>query len=153
MTVVLLLVRDQVPRLRAYARFSADVAAGRQVRHLGRALDDMVARIDETRRQEAEQAEFVDTLQVTASEEEAHELVQRHLQRSLPDSAVVVLKRNNSGPSSGRTTTPPEQMRERRHPQADGGTGEPVAHPARGRDARPRPLQADQRPLRARQGG
>ena len=33
---------------------------------------------------------------VTASEEEAHELVQRHLQRSLPGSAVVVLKRNNS---------------------------------------------------------
>ena len=54
----------------------------------------------------AEQAEFVDTLQVTASEEEAHELAQRHLQRSLPGSAVVVLKRNNSGPSPGRTTTP-----------------------------------------------
>ena len=52
LTVVLLLVRDLVPRLRAYAAFAADVAAGRQVRrldprgadelaHLGRALDDM----------------------------------------------------------------------------------------------------------------
>ena len=107
LTVVLLLVRDLVPRLRAYAAFAADVAAGRQVRrldprgadeltHLGRALEDMVARTDATRRQEADQAEFVDTLQVTAGEDEAHELVRRHLQRSLPGSDVVVLKRNNS---------------------------------------------------------
>jgi len=66
-TVVLLLVRDLVPQLRAYAAFAADVAAGRQVRrldprgadeltHLGRALDDMVARTDATRRQEADRA-------------------------------------------------------------------------------------------------
>ena len=34
LTVVLLLVRDLVPRLRSYAAFAADVAAGRQVRSL-----------------------------------------------------------------------------------------------------------------------
>jgi hypothetical protein len=106
-TVVLLLVRNLVPRLRSYARFATDVAAGRRVgrldprgsdelARLGRALDEMVSQTEETRRQEADQVEFADTLQVTASEEEAHELVQRHLQRSLPGSAVVVLKRNNS---------------------------------------------------------
>lgn len=107
LTVVLLLVRNLVPRLRAYAGFAGDVAAGRPVRsihprgadelaHLGRSLEDMVARTAAARRREGEQAEFVDTLQVTASEDEAHELVQRHLERSLPGSAVVVLKRNNS---------------------------------------------------------
>jgi diguanylate cyclase (GGDEF)-like protein len=107
MTVVLLLVRNLVPRLRLYARFATDVAAGRPVgrldprgsdelAQLGRALDEMVIQTEATRRQETDQVEFADTLQVTASEEEAHELVQRHLQRSLPGSAVVVLKRNNS---------------------------------------------------------
>ncbi len=106
-TVVLLLVRNLVPRLRSYARFATDVAAGRRVGRLdprgsdelallGRALDEMVSQTEATRRQEADQVEFVDTLQVTVSEEEAHELVQRHLQRSLPGSVVVVLKRNNS---------------------------------------------------------
>jgi diguanylate cyclase (GGDEF)-like protein len=107
LTVVLLLVRDLVPRLRSYARFAADIAAGRRVgslmprgsdelAHLGRALDDMVSRTATARQREAEQVEFTDTLQVTASEEEAHELVQRHLERSLPGSAVAVLQRNNS---------------------------------------------------------
>lgn len=106
-TAVLLLVRDLVPRLRSYAAFAGAVAAGRRVdrlnprgtdelAHLGHALDDMVARTEEARLREQEQAEFVDTLQVTPSEEEAHELVQRHLQRSLPGSTVVVLTRNNS---------------------------------------------------------
>ena len=33
---------------------------------------------------------------MTASEDEAHELVRRHLRRSLPGSDVLVLKRNNS---------------------------------------------------------
>jgi hypothetical protein len=75
-------------------RVSKDL--GDELAHLGRALDDMVVRTEAARRQEQDQAEFVDTLQVTAGEEEAHELVQRHLQRSLPGSAVVVLTRNNS---------------------------------------------------------
>jgi methyl-accepting chemotaxis protein len=77
LTVVLLLVRNLVPRLRAYAGFAADVAAGRRVgsldprgsdelSQLGRALDDMVVRTGAVRRREREQAEFVDTLQVTA---------------------------------------------------------------------------------------
>lgn len=107
LTVVLLLVRDLVPRLRAYAGFATAVAAGRRVEsleprgadelaHLGRALDAMVTSAGAARRQEREQAEFVDILQVTAGEKEAHELLQRHLQRTLPGSSVAVLKRNNS---------------------------------------------------------
>ncbi len=43
-----------------------------------------------------EQAEFVDILQIANDEEEAHQLLQRHLERTLPATAVVVLNRNNS---------------------------------------------------------
>jgi diguanylate cyclase (GGDEF)-like protein len=42
------------------------------------------------------QREFSETLQVTESEAEAHMLVQRHLERSLSGSRIVVLNRNNS---------------------------------------------------------
>jgi diguanylate cyclase (GGDEF)-like protein len=44
----------------------------------------------------ATQREFAETLQVTESEAEAHELVKRHLERSLDASRIVVLNRNNS---------------------------------------------------------
>jgi diguanylate cyclase (GGDEF)-like protein len=44
----------------------------------------------------ASQREFAETLQVTESESEAHALVKRHLERSLPGSEIVVLNRNNS---------------------------------------------------------
>ncbi len=43
-----------------------------------------------------EQVEFADTLQLTASEEDAHGLLQRRLSRVVRDSAVTVLNRNNS---------------------------------------------------------
>jgi diguanylate cyclase (GGDEF)-like protein len=43
-----------------------------------------------------DQAEFADTLQLANGEDEAHQLLQRHLERTLPDTAAVVLNRNNS---------------------------------------------------------
>ena len=43
-----------------------------------------------------DQAEFADTLQLASDEDEAHLLLQRHLQRTLAASGVVVLNRNNS---------------------------------------------------------
>jgi diguanylate cyclase (GGDEF)-like protein len=43
-----------------------------------------------------DQAEFADTLQVANDEDEAHQLLQRHLERTLPATAAVVLNRNNS---------------------------------------------------------
>ena len=43
-----------------------------------------------------DQAEFADTLQLANGEEEAHQLLQRHLERTLPATAAVVLNRNNS---------------------------------------------------------
>jgi diguanylate cyclase (GGDEF)-like protein len=42
------------------------------------------------------QREFAEILQVTETESEAHALVKRHLERTLPGSDVVVLNRNNS---------------------------------------------------------
>ena len=44
----------------------------------------------------ATQREFAEILQVTESEAEAHGIVKRHLERSLPGADVVVLSRNNS---------------------------------------------------------
>jgi diguanylate cyclase (GGDEF)-like protein len=116
--IVLALIRNMVPRIRRYSQFAADVAAGRpttalrprgqdELAELGTALNDMVVKREVARQAEqalhervalAEQAqaEFVDTLQVTRSEDEAQELLQRHLQRSLPSSSVAVLRINNS---------------------------------------------------------
>jgi diguanylate cyclase (GGDEF)-like protein len=48
------------------------------------------------RRYAAEQQEFTEALQMTGSEEEANELLERHLERSLPGSDALVLRRNNS---------------------------------------------------------
>jgi diguanylate cyclase (GGDEF)-like protein len=44
----------------------------------------------------ASQREFSEILQITETEAEAHALVKRHLERTLPGSDVVVLNRNNS---------------------------------------------------------
>lgn len=107
LVVVLLLVRNLVPRIRGYSAFATGIAEGRppgaleprgsdELADLGRALNNMVARSAELSSHEEGQAEFADTLQVTATEEEAHELVQRHIERSLPGSEAIVLKRNNS---------------------------------------------------------
>jgi diguanylate cyclase (GGDEF)-like protein len=43
-----------------------------------------------------DQAEFADTLQVANDEDEAHQLLQRHLERTLTATTAVVLNRNNS---------------------------------------------------------
>jgi diguanylate cyclase (GGDEF)-like protein len=42
------------------------------------------------------QTEFTDMLQMANGEAEAHQLLQRHLERALPATAAVVLNRNNS---------------------------------------------------------
>ena len=45
---------------------------------------------------EQDQVEFAETLQIAGDEEEAHQLLQRHLERSLVGSTAVILNRNNS---------------------------------------------------------
>ena len=43
-----------------------------------------------------DQMEFADTLQLAETEDEAHSLLKRHLERTLADGTVTVLNRNNS---------------------------------------------------------
>ena len=107
LAMVTVLVRHLVPRIRGYSRFATEVASGRptevlapsggdELTELGYALNAMVAQRELQARAEAAQAEFVETLQVADTEDEAHDLVKRHLERSVPGSSVVVLRRNNS---------------------------------------------------------
>jgi diguanylate cyclase (GGDEF)-like protein len=104
---VLLLTRNVMPRVRRYSQFAAAVADGDltgrlgsrgsdELAALGRALDEMVEHraIDASQREA--QDEFVETLQVTDTEALAHDLLRRQVQRSIPESTVVVLNRNNA---------------------------------------------------------
>ena len=113
--MVLWLVRTVVPRTRSYSRFAARVSegdvAGRldpkgadELADLGRTLDVMVERHEAERSYQAAQQDFVDALQLTASEREAHGLLKRHVERTVSDSLVVVLNRNNSDDRLEATT-------------------------------------------------
>jgi len=118
--MVLWLVRSVVPRARDYSRFAARVAIGEvgerlvpsgsdELADLGRTLDEMVSRQEVERGYQATQHEFVDAMQVTESEDEAHQLLKRHLERSVSDSLVTVLNRNNSDDRlEARTPLPSE---------------------------------------------
>ena len=90
LAMVAALVRQLVPRIRSYSRFAAEVASGRptdvlaprggdELSELGHALNAMVAQREVQAQVEAAQADFVDTLQVAETEDEAHDLVKRHL--------------------------------------------------------------------------
>ncbi len=107
LVVTLSLSRNLLPRIRQYSSFATDVAADRptvplvprshdELTVLGSALNDMVDQRTTASLEQRWQTEFVETLQVTNGEEEAHELIQRHLARSIEASEVLVLKRNNS---------------------------------------------------------
>jgi diguanylate cyclase (GGDEF)-like protein len=104
---VLLLTRNVVLRVRRYSQFAARVAKGDlsqrlatrgsdELATLGRALDELVEHraLDATHR--SAQDEFVETLQVTDSEDIAHDLLRRQIERSISGSSAVVLNRNNS---------------------------------------------------------
>jgi diguanylate cyclase (GGDEF)-like protein len=104
---LLWLIRDIVPRTREYSRFAAQVVSGSatepvdtrgsdELSSLGQTLNAMVARRAEERTYAETQNEFVDAMQLTESEGEAHGLLKRHLERSIPHSEAVVLNRNNS---------------------------------------------------------
>lgn len=54
------------------------------------------------------QVEFAETLQLAENEDEAHQLLQRHLQRSIVDSRATILNRNNSADRLEAMTPLPE---------------------------------------------
>jgi diguanylate cyclase (GGDEF)-like protein len=118
--------REQNDRLRDLIQRQADEAYGAGLRRtvaliilLSAAFATMAgALLARLRRQERErqdadqryhstQREFAEILQVTETESEAHALVKRHLERSLPGSEVVVLNRNNSQNRLEATTPVP----------------------------------------------
>ncbi len=105
--MVLWLIRSVLPRTLSYVRFAADIADGEdtdvldvrgndELGDLGRTLRDMARRRHSERLYEQTQLEFTNTLQVTADEEEAHDLLKFHVERSLQKVNVTVLNRNNS---------------------------------------------------------
>jgi diguanylate cyclase (GGDEF)-like protein len=107
LSTVLWLIRDIVPRTRSYSRFAAGVASGAasepiqsrgsdELAELGESLNEMVAQREAERVYGETQLEFADAMQVTESEQEAHGLLKRHLERTIPDSTALVLNRNNS---------------------------------------------------------
>ena len=105
--VILWLVRGILPRTLAYSRFAERIAEGDyanqpevkgrdEIGLLGRTLSAMATRQAAAHEYETTQIEFSENLQMTENEREAHELVKRHLERSIPGSDVTVLNRNNS---------------------------------------------------------
>lgn len=61
-----------------------------------------------------DQAEFADTLQIAGDEDEAHQLLQRHLERTLTATTVVVLNRNTARTGWRRSRRCPVVRRWRR---------------------------------------
>ena len=117
-TVLALLVRAVVPRIRRYSAFASRVADGQaddavsvsghdELSDLGMALNEMVRRRLVERTHEDLQAEFAEVMQLTETEEEAHDLLKRQIERVLPGSSVVMLNRNNSADRLQATTKIP----------------------------------------------
>jgi HAMP domain-containing protein len=116
---MLVLTRNVVPRIRRYSEFATAVAGGDlggrltprgsdELATLGRALNEMVERRSVSVTHQHVQGEFVDALQVTDTEEVAHDLLRRQVERSIPGSSVVVLNRNNSENRLEATTIVPD---------------------------------------------
>jgi diguanylate cyclase (GGDEF)-like protein len=68
-------------------------------------LDDLADRRAVDDRYDRNQRGLINALQLTEGESEAHDLVQRHLERSIPNSTVTVLNRNNSADRLQAMTT------------------------------------------------
>jgi diguanylate cyclase (GGDEF)-like protein len=66
------------------------------------------ARDERERRYRESQAEFAATMQIVHDEAEAHDLVRRHLERTVTEASVVVLNRNNSANRLEAATPPAE---------------------------------------------
>jgi diguanylate cyclase (GGDEF)-like protein len=104
---VVLLLRNVVPRVRDYSRLASEVAAGTagrrlvvrgadEIADLGHTLNRMVERQNAQAFSEGAQSEFAAMMQLTESENEANDLLKRHIERSIAESTAAVLNRNNS---------------------------------------------------------
>jgi diguanylate cyclase (GGDEF)-like protein len=90
--------RDVFQRSAIWLLIAAAIAAAAalwQIR-IGLTLRGLVNRQAAEQTYGESEGEYIETLQVTEDEDEAQELLRRHLERSLPDARAVVLARNNS---------------------------------------------------------
>jgi diguanylate cyclase (GGDEF)-like protein len=105
--VVSWLIRSVLPRTLAYSAFAAQVRQGDytqrlhpggsdELAQLGKVLDELAERRETDDTFDRNQLDLIDTLQLTESEPEAHDLLKRHLERSVPGNDVTILNRNNS---------------------------------------------------------
>jgi diguanylate cyclase (GGDEF)-like protein len=105
--VVIWLIRSVLPRTLAYSAFATEVGQGDyrrrlqpdghdELAQLGRVLDDLAQHRQAEDTYDRNHRELIDTLQLAESEQEAHDLLKHHLQRTVTGSEVTVLNRNNS---------------------------------------------------------
>lgn len=117
---ILWLIRDVVPRVKRYSRFATAVTHGDlsarlepkgsdELSQLGRALDELVDHRLGQQVLDRSQAEFGEALQVSENEQEAHSLLKRHLERSIPAGRAIVMNRNNSDNRLEVTTELPDE--------------------------------------------
>ena len=114
--VVVWLIRSVLPRTLAYSSFAAQVRQGDytqrlnptgndELAQLGQVLDELADRRQTDDAFDRNQLDLIDTLQLTESEHEAHDLLKRHLERSVADNTVTILNRNNSADRLQAMTT------------------------------------------------
>ena len=105
--VVVWLIRSVLPRTLAYSAFATDISQGRydarinptgtdELARLGQVLDDLAQRRQAHDAYDRNQLELLSGLQTTETEQEARDLLRRHLERMVADTTVTVLNRNNS---------------------------------------------------------
>lgn len=101
------LIRNVVPRITSYSAFARRVAeedlserieahGSDELSGLAWALNRMVDQAQSNKEMDGRQREFASAMQLTESEEEAQELLRRHLQRVIPETNPIVFVRNNS---------------------------------------------------------
>ncbi len=105
--VVIWLIRSVLPRTLAYSTFATKVSEGQydariqptgndELAQLGRVLDELAQRRQIQETFDRNQLELLDTLQTAESEDEARDLLRRHLERTVTDTKITILNRNNS---------------------------------------------------------
>ena len=104
---VVWLIRSVLPRTLSYSAFATQLRQGNythrlnpegfdELAQLGRVLDDLAERRQADDTYDRSKLELIDALQLTETEQAAHDLLRRHLERTVPDSSVTILNRNNS---------------------------------------------------------
>jgi diguanylate cyclase (GGDEF)-like protein len=107
-------------RTLAYSAFAHSVSEGDFTKHLvprgndeldqlGTILERLARRREDAEHYDDQKLEFTDALQLTESESEAHELLKRYLERSIPSCSVTILNRNNSADRLEAVTELPDE--------------------------------------------